>query len=82
MKENIYLPRMGQTMTEGTLDKWLKKDGDRVKKGEGIVEITTDKVTTTIESPKDGILQILIDESSAAIPVGEIIGEVIDEEDI
>ena len=81
MKENIYLPRMGQTMTEGTVDKWLKKDGDKVLKGEGVVEITTDKVTTTIESPKDGILQILIDESTT-VPVGEVIGEVIDEEDL
>jgi len=80
MKENIYLPRMGQTMTEGTIDRWLKKDGDRVLKGEGVVEITTDKVTTTIESPKDGILQILIDKS-ITVPVGEVIGEVIDEND-
>ena len=81
MKESVYLPRMGQTMTEGTVDKWLKKDGDKVLKGEGVVEITTDKVTTTIESPKDGILQILIDESTT-VPVGEVIGEIIDEEDI
>ena len=81
MKESIYLPRMDQTMTEGEVDKWLKKDGERVLKGEGVVEITTDKVTTTIESPKDGILQILIDESNT-VPVGEIIGEVIDEEDL
>lgn len=80
MKENIYLPRMGQTMTEGTVEKWLKKDGDKVLKGEGVVEITTDKVTTTIESPKDGTLQILIDESTT-VPVGEVIGEVIDEND-
>ena len=81
MKENICLPRMGQTMTEGTVDNWLKKDGDKVLKGEGVVEITTDKITTTIESPKDGVLQILIDESNT-VPVGEIIGEVIDEEDL
>ena len=79
MKEDVYLPRMGQTMTEGTVDKWLKKDGNIVKKGEGIVEITTDKVTTTIESPKSGILQILIEEGTT-VPVGEVIGEVIDEE--
>lgn len=79
MKEEIYLPRMGQTMTEGTIDKWLKKDGDIVIKGEGIVEITTDKVTTTIESPESGMLQI-IKEEGKTVPVGEVIAEVIDEE--
>jgi pyruvate/2-oxoglutarate dehydrogenase complex dihydrolipoamide acyltransferase (E2) component len=79
MKEEIYLPRMGQTMTEGTIDKWLKKDGDIVLNGEGVVEITTDKVTTTIESPKSGILQILREEGNT-VPVGEVIAEVIDEE--
>ena len=62
MKENIYLPRMGQTMTEGSVVKWLKSNGEAVKKGEDIVEIMTDKVTTEVESPKDGILKILIKE--------------------
>jgi pyruvate dehydrogenase E2 component (dihydrolipoamide acetyltransferase) len=81
MKESVYMPRMGQTMTEGTIDKWLKKDGDLVSKGEEVVEITTDKVTTILESPKAGILQILIDESTT-VPVGEIIGEIIDQEDL
>ena len=78
MKENIHLPRMGQTMTEGSVVKWLKSDGEAVKKGENIVEIMTDKVTTEVESPKDGILQILIEEDNT-VPVGTIIGEVIDE---
>ena len=78
MKEEIYLPRLGQTMTEGSVDKWLKKDGDIVSIGEGLVEITTDKITTTIESPKEGILNILIEEGNT-VPVGKVIGEIIDE---
>ena len=77
MKKEIYLPKMGQTMTEGTVDRWLKKDGDMVIKGEEIVEITTDKITTIIESPADGILQILIEEGNI-VPVGEIIGEIVE----
>ncbi len=80
MKEEVFLPKMGLTTTEGTLDKWLKKDGDIVKEGEEIVEVTTDKVTTALESPKSGILQILKEEGEV-IQVGEPIGEVIDEED-
>jgi pyruvate/2-oxoglutarate dehydrogenase complex dihydrolipoamide acyltransferase (E2) component len=78
MKENIHLPRMGQTMTEGTVVKWLKSDGEIVKEGEEVVEIMTDKVTTAIESPADGILQILIEEDNT-VPAGTVIGEVTDE---
>ncbi len=78
MKENIHLPRMGQTMTEGSVVKWLKSEGEAVKKGENIVEIMTDKVTTELESPKEGMLRILVKED-VTVPVGTIIGEVIDE---
>ena len=78
MKEDIYMPRMGQTMTEGTVVKWLKKDGEKVNKGDGIVDIMTDKVTTTIESPKEGFLQIIIEEDNI-VTVGTVIGEIIDE---
>lgn len=78
MKENIYLPRMGQTMTEGSVIKWLKSDGEIVKKGESIVEIMTDKISTELESPKDGVLQILVEKDNV-VPVGTVIGEVIDE---
>ena len=59
MAENLIIPRLGQTMTEATIIEWLKKDGDRVRKGEGLVEIETDKVTNTIESPQDGTLKIM-----------------------
>lgn len=79
MKEEIYLPRMGLTMTEGIIEKWLKKDGDIIIKGESIVEIMTDKVTTTIESSKAGILQLLKEEGTTVL-VGEVIAEVIYEE--
>jgi len=75
MKEDIYLPRMGQTMTEGKVEKWLKKNGDIVKKGEEIAEISTDKATVAIESPEDGTLHIIVDEGSTAA-VGEVIAQV------
>ncbi len=79
MKEDVFLPKLGLTTTEGTIDKWLKNDGDIVKSGEGLVEITTDKITTTIESPKGGILQILKEEGT--VQVGEVFAEVIDSGD-
>ena len=76
MKEDVFLPKLGLTTTEGTIDKWLKNDGDTVKEGEAIIEVTTDKVTTTIEAPKDGILQIL--KEDGGIQVGEVSGGVVD----
>lgn len=75
MREDIYLPRMGQTMTEGTVEKWLKKDGDIVEKGEGVAEISTDKVTATVESPEAGTIHIIVEEGST-VPVGEVIAQV------
>ncbi len=46
-------------MTEATIIEWLKNDGDRVRKGEALAEIETDKVTNTLESPQDGTLKIM-----------------------
>lgn len=56
MKVEITMPKMGESITEGTLIKWHKKKGDNVKKDEIIYEISTDKVDTEIPSPEDGIL--------------------------
>ncbi len=56
MKVNIIMPKMGESINEGTIIKWHKKAGDIVKKDEIIFEISTDKVDTEIPSPNDGIL--------------------------
>ncbi len=56
MKIDIAMPKMGESLTEGTIIAWLKAVGDEVKKDEIIYEITTDKVDTEIPSPVDGIL--------------------------
>ena len=57
MKVNILMPKMGESITEGTLIKWHKAKGDTVVKDEIIFEISTDKVDTEIPSPESGILQ-------------------------
>ena len=49
MKE-IVMPKLGLTMTEGTVSKWLKAEGDTVKEGEPLFEVETDKLTNTIEA--------------------------------
>jgi 2-oxoglutarate dehydrogenase E2 component (dihydrolipoamide succinyltransferase) len=56
MKVDVVMPQMGESINEGTLLKWHKKKGDRVKKDEIIYEISTDKVDTEIPSSEDGIL--------------------------
>ena len=73
MAEVINMPRLSDTMEEGTLAKWFKKVGDSVKEGEILAEIETDKATMEFESFHDGILlHIGIDEGSTA-PVDSII---------
>lgn len=56
MKVNVVMPKMGESINEGTLIKWYKKKGEEVKKDEIIFEISTDKVDTEIPSPEAGIL--------------------------
>jgi 2-oxoglutarate dehydrogenase E2 component (dihydrolipoamide succinyltransferase) len=56
MKVEIVMPKMGESINEGTLIKWHKKKGDRIRKDEIIYEISTDKVDTEIPSPEDGVL--------------------------
>lgn len=68
MKINIVMPKMGESLTEGTIIAWLKSVGDKVQKDEIIYEITTDKVDTEIPSPVDGILvEILVKEQETVL---------------
>lgn len=73
MREEILMPKMGESVMEGTLIKWNKAVGDPVKKDEIIFEISTDKVDTEVPSPRDGILaEILLKENETA-DVGYVI---------
>jgi len=75
MPVKILMPKLGLTMTKGTVKKWHKKDGDKVEKGEIVVTIETEKVTNDIKAPESGILRILVSEGTT-VPVGQAIGEV------
>ncbi len=66
----IVMPRLSDSMEEGTIVRWLKRDGDEVARGEDLVEIETDKATMTYESDTAGTLQITAQEG-ATLPVGE-----------
>src|SRR5687767_3278714 len=77
MATEIKLPRLGQGMESGTIVKWLKSEGDAVKKGEPLYELDTDKVTQEVEADATGVLlKIAVQEGE--VPVGQtvaVIGE-------
>ncbi|HUU68884.1 MAG TPA: biotin/lipoyl-containing protein, partial [Planctomycetota bacterium] len=67
------MPKLGQTMEEGTVEKWLKKEGDTVTKGEPLFEVTTDKATLEVEAFVSGtLLKVLVNEGET-VPVNEVI---------
>lgn len=72
---DLVMPRLSDTMEEGTILRWLKADGDAVARGEELVEIETDKATMTYESDLEGVLQIVAGEGST-LAVGELIATV------
>jgi len=67
MAEKVLMPKLGLTMTEGTIEEWKKKEGDEVKKGEILFSVATDKLTNDIEAEADGVLlKILVGEGEDA----------------
>src|SRR5579872_3993344 len=73
MAEVIKMPKMSDTMTEGVLAKWHKKVGDKVKSGDVLAEIETDKATMDFESYQDGTLLYIGVEEGKAVPVDALI---------
>ena len=70
MATNILMPALSPTMTEGTLARWLKKEGDSIRAGDVIAEIETDKATMEVEAVDEGVLgRILVAEGSAGVKV-------------
>lgn len=69
MAYEVLMPQLGLTMEEGTVSQWLKKEGDEVKAGEAILEITTDKLTNEVMSEHDGVLLKIVAQEGDDIPV-------------
>src|SRR6187200_77502 len=72
---DVTMPRLSDSMEEGTILKWLKSDGDSVAKGDELVEIETDKANMTYEADQDGTLSIVAQEGDT-LPVGETIARI------
>src|SRR5437588_10818950 len=66
----VTMPQLGESVTEGTIGKWLKQPGDKIEKYESLAEVTTDKVNAEIPSPVAGVIKELKVEEGATVPVG------------
>jgi pyruvate dehydrogenase E2 component (dihydrolipoamide acetyltransferase) len=73
MPSEITMPQQSDTMTEGTVVKWLKREGDKVKEGDVIAEIETDKATMEMEAFEAGTLAVIMAPEGTKVPVGELI---------
>ena len=80
MPIQILMPALSPTMTEGTLSKWLKAEGDAVESGDVLCEIETDKATMEVEAVDEGTLgKILVTEGTEAVPVNQAIAVLLEE---
>lgn len=77
MATKVVMPKLGLTMTEGVLSRWLVADGAEVKKGQPIFEIETDKVVNEAQADADGILRIVA-EASSTVPVMGLVGYILE----
>jgi pyruvate dehydrogenase E2 component (dihydrolipoamide acetyltransferase) len=79
MATNILMPALSPTMTEGTLARWLKKEGEQVKAGDIIAEIETDKATMEVEAVDEGVLgKILVEGGTAGVKVNDVIAVLVE----
>ena len=80
MATNILMPALSPTMEKGNLARWLKKEGDKVKAGDVIAEIETDKATMEVEAVDEGtIAKIMVAEGTADVPVNQVIAVLAEE---
>ena len=71
----VTMPRLGDTVTEATVTRWLKADGENVELGEPLLEISTDKVDTEVPAPASGVLSIKVIEDQT-VTVGTELGSI------
>src|SRR5215216_6556957 len=76
MATDVTMPRLSDSMEEGTVLKWLVEPGGEVKRGEPLVEIETDKANMTYEADTDGALIEIVAEEGDTLPIGEVIARI------
>jgi len=73
MATEVLMPKMGLTMTEGTIEEWKKKEGDTVKVGDVLYSVATDKLTNDVECDTDGTLLKILFGEGETIPCKEVV---------
>ena len=76
MAVDVVMPRLSDSMEEGTVLRWLKSVGDEVKRGDELVEIETDKANMTYEATDEGTLVEIVADEGATLPIGEPIARI------
>jgi len=76
MSTSVVLPALGESVTEGTVTRWLKQVGDTVQADEGLLEISTDKVDTEIPSPVTGVIEEILVAEDETVEVGALLARI------
>jgi pyruvate dehydrogenase E2 component (dihydrolipoamide acetyltransferase) len=74
MRSEIRMPNLGYDMESGRVEQWLKQIGERVERGEPLVEVETDKATLEMEATQSGTLLEILAEAGQEVAVGDVIG--------
>jgi 2-oxoglutarate dehydrogenase E2 component (dihydrolipoamide succinyltransferase) len=76
MSTSVVLPALGESVTEGTVTRWLKNVGDTIQEDEGLLEISTDKVDTEIPSPVSGVIEEILVQEDETVEVGAVLAKI------
>ena len=74
MSVEVVMPQMGESITEGTISKWLKAVGDKIERDEPLLEISTDKVDAEVPAPSAGVLLEIRHQEGETVEVGTAVG--------
>ena len=75
---DVTMPQLGETVTEGTITRWMKAIGDTVARDEPLFEVSTDKVDSEVPSPAEGVLSAILVEEGDTVDVGVKLAEITD----
>src|SRR4051812_50120041 len=76
MSDSVQMPALGESVTEGTVTRWLKQVGEHVDVDEPLLEVSTDKVDTEIPSPVEGVLQEILVSEDETVAVGTALARI------
>ncbi len=78
MSTEVLLPKIGFSMNEGVLTRWLVDDGAAVTQGQPLYELESDKSLQEVEAPASGRLKVIVAATGETYPVGTVLGEIVD----